>query len=451
MQFSRNRLYRALAVSAAFAFTAPAMAELSPEEVAKLGTELTPVGANPNANDDGTIPAWTGGLTSPPEGWDPKQGYIDPFPQDDVKFTITGDNLDQYRDKLSAGQIALLEKYDNFRMPVYETRRTAALPQRVYDTIKAESPDVKLEGFGIKNLDGANVPFPIPENGLEAIWNHNVRYLGGGVERQYHWFPVQGDGDFYKVGFLEKRIFDENMDRQSENRLLNYTAKYTSPPTLEGTVQLVHEPIDQVEEVRSAWIYNVGQRRVRRAPDLAYDNANDGTEGIRITDQFDAYNGAPDRYNWKLVGKKEIYVPYNAYKLSDKSLNYEKDILRTNTINSDLMRYELHRVWVVEATLREDSSHIYGKRTFYLDEDSWNVLMEDAYDTRGDLWRVAIHPVIQFYDVLVPWYRANIYHDLNNGSYLVSNLANEIDEPWEFGAKGRYIEFQPDALRRSGR
>ncbi|MDX1556938.1 MAG: DUF1329 domain-containing protein, partial [Xanthomonadales bacterium] len=224
-----------------------------------------------------------------------------------------------------------------------------------------------------------------------------------------------------------------------------------SPPTLEGTVQLVHEPIDQVEEVRSAWIYNVGQRRVRRAPDLAYDNANDGTEGIRVTDQFDAYNGAPDRYDWRLVGKKEIYVPYNAYKLSDKSLNYEKDILRTNTINSDLMRYELHRVWVVEATLREGSSHIYGKRTFYLDEDSWSVLMEDAYDTRGDLWRVAIHPVIQFYDALVPWYRANIYHDLNNGSYLISNLANEIDEPWEFGAKGRYIEFQPDALRRSGR
>lgn len=450
MRFSHTTLYRALAVSAVFATATPALAGLSTEDVAKLGTELTPVGANPNANADGSIPAWDGGLTTPPEGWSAEQGYIDPFPADEVLFTITADNLEQYRDRLSAGQIALLEKYDNFQMPVYQTRRTAALPQSVYDNVKAQAATVELEGFGIQNLNGSNVPFPMPENGLQAIWNHNVRYLGGGVERQYNWFPVQGDGDYYKVGFLEKRIFDQNMDRQSENRLLNYIAEFTSPPTLEGSIQLVHEPIDQVKEVRSAWIYNVGQRRVRRAPDLAYDNANDGTEGIRITDQFDAYNGAPDRYNWTLVGKQELYVPYNAYKLSDKSLQYE-DILQTNTINADLMRYELHRVWVVEATLREDSSHIYGKRTFYLDEDSWSVLMEDAYDTRGDLWRVAIHPVIQFYDAMVPWYRANIYHDLNNGSYLISNLANEIDEPWEFDAKGRYIEFQPDALRRRGR
>lgn len=450
MRNFQNSLFRALTVTAVFAISAPALAELAPEQVAKLGSELTPVGANPEANADGSIPAWTGGLTSPPDGWSPEQGYINPFPEDEVQFTITADNLDEYRDHLSAGQIALLEKYDNFKMPVYKTRRTAAYPQSVYDKIREQAADVTLEGFGIQNLNGSTVPFPIPENGLEVIWNHNVRYLGGGVERQYNWFPVQGDGDYYKVGFIEKRVFDQNMDRQSENRLLNYMGQYTAPPTLEGTIELVHEPIDQVKEVRSAWIYNVGQRRVRRAPDLAYDNANDGTEGIRITDQFDAYNGAPDRYNWELVGKKEVYVPYNAYKLSDKSVKYE-EILQTNTINPDFMRYELHRVWVVEATLREDSSHIYGKRTFYIDEDSWSVLMEDAYDTRGDLWRVAIHPLIQFYDASVPWYRANIYHDLNNGAYMVSNLANEIDEPWEFNAKGRYIDFQPDALRRRGR
>ncbi len=450
MRISRTQLSRALAVSVAIAFTAPATAALTADEVAKLGTELTPVGANPNANADGTIPAWTGGLTSPPEGWQPQQGYVDPFSGDEVLFTITRDNLDQYRDNLSAGQIALLQKYDNFRMPVYQSRRTAALPQAVYDNIAAQATQVELQGFGIKNLNGSNVPFPIPKNGLEVIWNHNVRYLGGGTERHYNWFPVRGNGDYYKVGFLEKRVFDENMDRPSDNRLLNYVAKFTSPPTLEGTIQLVHEPIDQVEEVRSAWIYNVGQRRVRRAPDLAYDNANDGTEGIRVTDQFDAYNGAPDRFNWTLVGKKEVYVPYNTYKLSDKSLKYE-DILQSNTINADFMRYELHRVWVVEATLRDDSSHIYGKRTFYIDEDSWSVLMEDAYDTRGDLWRVGLHGLIQFYDALVPWYRVNLYHDLNNGSYMVSNLANEIEEPWQFGITGRYIEFQPDALRRRGR
>ncbi len=432
------------------ATSAPVSAALSEEQVAKLGTELTPMGANPNANEDGTIPAWTGGLTSAPEGWDPENGYVSPFPDDQVKFTITADNLDQYRDHLSEGQVALLKKYDNFKMPVYQTRRTAALPQKMYDKIKEQATKVEQNGYGILDLNGSPVPFPIPENGVQAIWNHNVRYLGEGLERHYNWFPVRGNGDYYKVGFRERRVFDQYMDRQSENRLLNYMGEFTNPPTLEGTIQLVHDPVDQVKETRSAWIYNVGQRRVRRAPDLSYDNANDGTEGLRTTDQFDGFNGAPDRYNWKLIGKKEIYVPYNGYQLSDKSLSYDQ-ILQENTMNADLMRYELHRVWVVEATLRDDSSHIYGKRTFYLDEDSWTVLLEDAYDTRGDLWRVGVHGLIQFYDAQIPWYRFNIYHDLNNGSYMAAGLANEIDEPWTFGIEGRYIEFQPDALRRRGR
>ena len=347
------------------ATSAPVSAALSEEQVAKLGTELTPMGANPNANEDGTIPAWTGGLTSAPEGWDPENGYVSPFPDDQVKFTITADNLDQYRDHLSEGQVALLKKYDNFKMPVYQTRRTAALPQKMYDKIKEQATKVEQNGYGILDLNGSPVPFPIPENGVQAIWNHNVRYLGEGLERHYNWFPVRGNGDYYKVGFRERRVFDQYMDRQSENRLLNYMGEFTNPPTLEGTIQLVHDPVDQVKETRSAWIYNVGQRRVRRAPDLSYDNANDGTEGLRTTDQFDGFNGAPDRYNWKLIGKKEIYVPYNGYQLSDKSLSYDQ-ILQENTMNADLMRYELHRVWVVEATLRDDSSHIYGTYISFL-------------------------------------------------------------------------------------
>jgi hypothetical protein len=285
---------------------------------------------------------------------------------------------------------------------------------------------------------------------MEAIWNHVPRYLGGGVVRQFNTFPVRSNGDYYKIATEERRVFFRNLDQPKDNLLGVFMSRFLAPATLEGTVFLVHEPIDQVKETRSAWIYNSGQRRVRRAPDLSYDNINDGTEGLRTTDQFDAFNGAPDRYDWKLVGKKEIYVPYNAYKLSDKTLKYKEDVIRKNTPNADLMRYELHRVWEVEATLKATSKHIYGKRVFYLDEDSWTVLYEDAYDTRKQLWRVSIHPMIQFYDAKVPWYRANIWHDLSNGSYLLSNLDNEIKTPWTFGERAAWADFQPDALRRIG-
>ena len=190
------------------------------------------------------------------------------------------------------------------------------------------------------------MPFPIPKNGLEAIWNHTLRYLGGGIDRTYNSFPVRGNGDFYKIGAREYRIFNANLDQPQDNLLLGFMSYFIAPATLEGTVFLVHEPVDQVKQQRAAWIYNAGQRRVRRAPDLNYDNINDGTEGMRTTDQFDAYNGAPDRYDWNLVGKQEIYIPYNSFKLADKKLKYKDDIIRKNTVNPDVMRYELHRVWV---------------------------------------------------------------------------------------------------------
>jgi hypothetical protein len=445
-----NKFLASAVAVALIGIAAPASAKLSDAEIARLGADLTPVGAEKAGNKEGTIPAWTGGLCEAPAGWKPDQGYVDPFPNDKVKFTISAANMEQYKANLTAGTMAMLKKYDNFKMPVYETRRTACYPQAVYDAVKAQAGLVELRGFGIENRGPSTVPFPIPKSGMEAIWNHTMRYLGGGVDREYHSFPVRANGDFYKIGAHEYRIFNQNLDQPQDNLLLGFLSYFTAPATLEGTVFLVHEPVDQVKQQRAAWIYNAGQRRVRRAPDLNYDNINDGTEGLRTTDQFDAYNGAPDRYDWKIVGKKEIYIPYNAYKLASKSLKYKEDMIRPGTPNSDLMRYELHRVWVIEATLKKGSKHVYGKREFYLDEDTWTVVYEDAYDTRNNLWRVSIHPMIQFYDAKVPWYRSNIWHDLSNGSYLFSLLDNEVKQPWKFGEKGRWGDFQPDALRRIG-
>jgi hypothetical protein len=227
---------------------------------------------------------------------------------------------------------------------------------------------------------------------LEAIWNHAPRYLGGGVKRQYNSFPVRSNGDHYRISTEERRIFNLNLDQPQDNLLGVYLARFLAPATLEGTVFLVHEPVDQVKQTRSAWIYNAGQRRVRRAPDLAYDNINDGTEGLRTTDQFDAWNGAPDRYDWKLLGKKEMRPT------TPSSLQQSPEVqTHIRKITLGLMRYELHGS-VVEANLKAGSKHIYGKRVFFLDEDTWMVVHEDAYDTRKQLWRVSLHPIMQFYD-----------------------------------------------------
>ncbi len=427
-----------------------ALAKMTAAEADHLGKDLTPVGGEMAGNKEGTIPAYDGGLKAPPAGWDASKGYADPFASEKPKFIINAANAEQYKANLTPGALAMLKKYPTFNMPVYPTHRTAAIPKEVTDETKKAAMNTEVnKGIGVTNLGAAYYPFPIPHNGIEAIFNATNRFIGGGLERPGNSFPVRASGDYFKITATERRVYSPNMDKQEENRRFSFLAWFQAPATLVGTVFLVHEPIDLSKAERSAWIYNAGQRRVRRAPDLAYDAVNDGTEGLRFTDQYDGYNGAPDRFDWKLVGKKEMYVPYNAYKIGAKTVKYDQ-MLTKNHLNPELTRYELHRVWVVEATLKAGQKHSYGKRTFLLDEDSWVVLWEDAYDSRGDLWRVGVHGFQQFYDAGVPWVRYTCFHDLTNGAYLLGGVDNDIKGNPKFNLKGKSDDFTPDALRRAG-
>lgn len=436
--------------AAALMAPATSIAGLSGSDVARLGGDLTPVGAEKAGNKDGTIPAWTGPV-APPAGWSPGKPLVDPFAADKPKFTIDAANADKYKANLTAGEYALLKRYPNYTMQVYPTRRSVGYPQSVTDGVKAQASQTTLDGDGVKNLTNPAYyfPFPVPKNGLEVIWNHLLRYNGGGFEFKAYTFLVRSSGDYSKFGLLQRNISAENFDKPKPTELRRYLSYYTEPASLNGTMYLVHDPVDPTVESRSAWIYNAGQRRVRRAPDLAYDMITDGSEGMYTVDQLEGFNGAPDRYDWKLVGKKEIYVPYNSYKMESKSLSYA-DIIAKNTINPANVRYELHRTWVVEGTLKSGAKHLYGKRTFYVDEDSWMVLAEDAYDTRGGLWRVGLHGLIPYYGAKVPLYAFNIYHDLTSGDYCLYGVFNETDGVRETGVKARVIDFEPDALRRLG-
>ena len=414
-------------------------------------SEFTYSGAIHSGNKDGSIPEWKGGLTEAPDGWVKSEGYDNPFKSEKPLFVIDGTNYDKYESKLSNGQIALLKGNPTFKMPVYKTHRTAVLPKNVVDDVINEKGKAKIVGHSIVGRDKSHIPFPYPSTGEEAIYNYLLRYVGNGFEREYAWFPVRPGRKYYKVGFKDRVVYAGSMKPQQISKGLNYAfyANFTAPATLVGTVYLVHEFVDAIKNPRAAWIYNAGARRVRRAPDLAYDNVADGTEGMRTTDQYFGFNGATDRYEWKIIGRKELYVPYNTYQISSKKIRYD-EILGDGSVNKDFMRYELHRVWEVEAILKEGSKHIYGKRVFYLDEDSWSILGEDCYDTRGNIWRVGIHGLIQAYDQLVPWPNVLIWHDLTNGNYLVSHLDNEVKKPITFGIKDRWTNFQPDALRRRG-
>lgn len=426
-------------------------AAVSQEEAARLGQDLTPLGAERAGNADGTIPEWTGGYSRPGEDVNRPQN---PFPDDRPLFTITRENLNDHRDRLSPGQIAMFERYDTFKMHIYETRRTAAYPQDIYDIVRKNAENARLVegGSGLVGFEGY-VPFPIPNSGLEVIWNHLTRYRGGAVQRTVGQFPVQANGRFEMVRLREQLVWPEHLEGgrtdADDNILFYFLQEVLAPARLTGTVLLVHDTIDQVKESRRAWLYNAGQRRVRRAPNVAYDGPGTASDGLRTSDGLDIFNGAPDKYEWKLVGKKEMYIPYNNFKLMDPSLKYT-DIIMPGHLNPEHLRYELHRVWVVEATVKDGERHIYAQRNFFIDEDTWTASVVDHYDGRGELWRVAEAYNAQFYGSDVPWMAAEALYDLNNGRYIALGLANEEGDFIDFNITPRRQDFTQQALRRMG-
>ncbi len=385
-----------------------------------------------------------------------QNGFRDnPFANEKPLFVIDAKNYTQYQDKLSPGQIALFKRYpDTYQMPVYTTHRSAGVPDDVAQAIRKNAVTTTLieGGNGIDNFKTA-IPFPIPQNGLEVIWNHIARYRGKTSLRQTSLAVPQANGAYVQIDADERFALADQVtdyDPQSESNLLYfYNSRINAPARLAGNVLLVHETLNQVKEPRLAWLYNSGQRRVRRAPQVSYDGPGTASDGMRTADGLEHFNGSPDRYDWKLVGKREMYIPYNSYLIASPKLKI-KDLLKPGHLNPELTRYELHRVWEVVATLKPGERHIYAKRHLYIDEDTWAISLADHYDNRDALWRVGESHLQYFYDAQVSYATPEALYDLMAGRYIASGMINESSKPYDFTFKASKKDFLPATLRTMG-
>lgn len=428
-------------------------------DAAQLGADLTAIGADRAGNADGSIPAFSGGLRETPAGLgDFFAGvrYPDPYTAEAPQFTITRDNLAQYAAHLSDGQQALFRNDPEYRIVVYPTHRTAAMPSGYeHDTIiNAQSGRARLaeNGNGITGTT-SGIPFPVPRNGLEAIWNALTRYRGESYETQNQLAAVTRDGSFTPVTLRLRLRFIYGAqtlkpEQRQDNLLLYFLQQTLAPARLAGSAILVHETLNRSVAPRSAWVYNPGTRRVRLAPDVGYDNPAPNSDGLRTDDDFGLFSGATDRYDWTLLGKREIYVQYNEYRIASRALKLQQ-LLTPRHVNQALTRYELHRVWVVEANLKKGTTHLYSKRRFYLDEDSWTPLLSEEYDMRGALWRVGENHLIQLWDVPTPFSDLEVLMDLHAGRYVASRLYNNSERLYlrkDYAA----ADFAPERLRQLG-
>ena len=429
-----------------------------------LGTDrFTPMGAEVAGNADGSIPRWTGSMRGVPAGLKYAGSgdvYPDPYKNEKPLFTITSANYQNYAERLSEGEKKMFEKYpDTFIMHVYPSHRDGRYNELVESRTKWNASHTKLVNGvdGLRNYTGA-VPFPFPLNGAEALWNARVVhphptivgvmddiavYLNGNTQQRRQRFVAEFPISYTDrpVGKVDEEAFGINAG------LVHVTLE--KPERHKGQMTIVHEALDQVTHERKAWVYIPGSRRVRRAPTVGYDTP-DGPGGLVTVDDSLGFNGAMNRFDWELKGKKEVYIPYHSYKFDSPNVTYDV-LLQRGHANPEYMRYELHRVWVVEASLKREARHVYAKRRFYIDEDSWQIVLLESYDGRGDLWRMAILNTIYAYDVKGFIARAQMFHDLQSGGYIAMRLVNETSPVNHLAEPQGEDYYSPANLRKMGR
>lgn len=446
-----TRKHALIAMISALALSNGALAAVSAQEAERLQGELTPFGAERAGNADGSIPEWTGGFTDRIPGDERGGRRADPFADEQPLFTISADNMAEYADNLTPGTQALLKKYpDTFRLDVYQTHRTAAAPQWVYDNTAENATRATMNGYVPENAFGG-IPFPIPQSGAEVMWNHQLRWRGGDLTHPDNWYQTLADGRRVLISdaVVEEQVpyyfEDSNLEsfKDDNDPFWKVFIENMGPPIRAGQALLAHEYLDQDDT--QTWVYLTGQRRVRRLPNACCDTPQPASAGEMTFDELYVWTGKLDRFDWEIVGKQEMYIPYNTNGFLQPTS--DEEVLDTHHWNPDHMRWEKHRVWVVEANLRDGERHQVARSRYYCDEDTWICVLADRWDANGQLWKVLW--TATFVAPELPGISMGAFglYDLIEGTTFFAQIANEKDTQFEYLEDRRSpIMFTPDAM-----
>jgi hypothetical protein len=455
----------AVIAALSYALGATAIAAATPDEIAKIGKEITPWGAEIAGSKDGTIPAYTGGLRTPPAGFKADGGgkrWIDPYASDKPVVQITAENFKQYEGKLLLSTVELFQRFPkSFRMDVYPTRRSVWVPDSVNEqSIKnASTAKVLPNGYGITGAYGGT-PFPVPKTGAEVWWNYELRHRGVFHYNNVNNFMIDSTGRRSLTGqgeaWLYYPAFDQDIGRDKflagDQLYYKVLTGYTAPSSRVGESTLAFTWTDHEKNPARFWQYTPGTRRVRSAPDLFYDTPCPAFNGGITMDDIQMTYGPQDRFDWKLVGKREVYIPYNTNAMQFQTPS--ERITTANHPNPDVVRWELHRVWVLEGTPKKGVRHLYSKKVMYVDEDLGGAQME-TYDQGGKLFRAGWTSMVHLYDIGVPYAFGSTFFDFSTGNWFlvshpgdsnVKGLVFPNDASW----RRKLDQFTPEAMQAAG-
>ena len=429
-----------------------ALAGVTATEAAKLKAELTPLGAEKAGNKDGTIPAWSGGATNAAAAFKSGGKRADPYAAEKPLYSVTAANIAQYADKLTDGVKAMLTKYPTYRLDVYPTHRTAAAPQYVYDNTLKNATHARMEGYLPTGAIGG-IPFPIPQTGAEVMWNHLLSWRGETWKENMHAYLVTADGKRVPTivadGIQQMPYYTPGMTPE------NFSGEYwmirlvnSGPPIRAGEAVTGRENVDSAKT--QSWVYLTGQRRVRKLPNACCDTPTPASASVMSFDEINVFASAETmkRFDWKIIGKKEMLIPYN----SNRSMTVAKDadLLGEHHLNPDHVRWELHRVWVVEANLKAGQRHQAPKSRYYLDEDTWIATLGDRWDAKGQLWKTLWQLPMTMPDIPATAAVTFGFYDLLANTWFANDVAPEQAEQYKIVPRVSDATFTPDAMTAEG-
>jgi hypothetical protein len=444
-----------LALGLVIAFSMAAVrAAVSSEEAKALGTTLTEFGAIKAANADGSIPAYQGGLMAIPAAQRP--AYLAAMAAEKPLFSVNAGNMARYAALLSEGTKALMQKYPSFRLDVYSSQRTMSYPDWVLRNTVRSATTVRLVGnIPGDGIDGGigGIPFPIPKNGYEALWNHALKYQGEEYDIRFTQYLTDSTGRSTMVGDLRQvlvnRYYEKGRSALEDNWFSKSLVTFYGPASSVGTKILIWSPLNYGHQDQRTWIYTPGLRRTRLAPEQSHDSPSPSISGALLYEEQQMYFGRLDRFEFELKGRREMLIPYNNWQW--RSQAFAKVWGKDHAL-PDGQRWERHRVWVVEGRLRPGARHFFHRRVFYIDEDSWTIVASEAWDGGGQMFRVAFaHLAFQDDRPGVPP-PAQTFYDLSKGSWVgVGWTGDSGGFARTFESRSRdNPHFTPDAMAASG-
>jgi hypothetical protein len=333
-------------------------------------------------------------------------------------------------------------------------------PKYILDNTIKNATSCKATNNGLR-LEGcyAGVPFPIPKTGNEVVWNHVTLFFAqsfGGMDNAW---IVDANGKMILQGLIKAweqfPYWDPDRVGPAAPTSLYWQLRfeYLAPARTFGQKFVILDGLDPLQPGRRAWSYIPGQRRVKLAPDLAYDTPSPASGGASTMDEQTVFLGGQDRYDMKLHGKKEIYMIYDSNNLYDYKVCPPEVALTKNFVNPKCLRWELHRTWEVEATLKPGFRHILPRRMMYFDEDTPGAAWGDMYDASGKIYRVDYSPHSIFYAQQPQAGLAEqaFTYDLQTGIVSISSWMTCAEGcGWVANAKKPDVFFSPETIAGEG-